>query len=103
MTVIIYMDVLKNCLFKKLQKHILIKVYIMGWKKRLREECLVRMYIFVYTHLFLYFKNIRYLHIFWSLLTHSKYSNISLALKNNFVSSPSYYNNTACVYCEGWD
>ena len=26
----------------------------MGWKKSLCEECLIRMYIFVYTHLFLY-------------------------------------------------
>lgn len=40
---------------------------------------------------------------FYSLLPYSKCHNISLAFMSNFVSMPSYYNYTACVYCEGWD
>lgn len=40
---------------------------------------------------------------FYSLLPNSKCYNISLAILKNFVSTPSYYNYTACVYCEGWD
>lgn len=49
------MNCLKNCLFKIEHTNVLLKVYTWAGEKCLSKECLVRMYIFVYIHLFLYF------------------------------------------------